>query len=195
MNWTISPRTFNEFRYGIQHSGDSNAAAKPGYAVEYSYNGQPLRVNNLPLGLSPYIFENANTTGRHKIVTAYDTVTMIRGNHTLTYGGQYRQSVWDDTAEFFQSPSFTLGVNGNDPLLSIFNATTMPGSNTAEFANAAALYGLLTGRISAMSQTSQLNPKTFQYDGNVKFTEPWVPLGVAGGLVQSYRRHRVPRSA
>ena len=104
---------------------------------------------------------------------------MIRGNHTLTYGGQYRQTVWDDTAEFFQSPSFTLGVNGNDPLLSIFNATTMPGSNTAEFANAAALYGLLTGRISAMSQTAQLNPNTFQYDGNVKFT--WTAV-YEGGL-------------
>jgi hypothetical protein len=184
MNWTISPRTFNELRYGIQHSGDSNAASRPGYAALNTYNGAPMRVNNLPLNLSPYIFENANTTGRHKIVTTYDTATMIRGNHTITFGGQYRQTVWDDTAEFFQSPSFTIGVNGNDPLLSIFNATTMPGSNNAEFANAAALYGLLTGRISGMSQTAQLNPKTFQYNGDVKFT--WTAVH-EGGLFISDR--------
>jgi hypothetical protein len=179
MNWTISPRMFNEFRYGIQHSGDSNAASRPGYAALNTFNGAPMRVNNLPLNLSPYIFENANVTGRHKIVTAYDTATMIRGNHTITFGGQYRQTVWDDTQEFFQSPAFTIGVNGTDPLLSIFNATTMPGSNTNEFASAAALYGLLTGRISGMSQTAQLNPKTFQYNGDVKFT--WTAV-YEGGL-------------
>src|SRR5207302_953232 len=114
MNWTMSPRTFNELRYGVQHSGDSNAASKPGYAAYNYFKGQQMRVNNLPLNLSPYIFDNANTTGRHKIVTAYDTVTMIRGNHNLTFGGQYRNTVWDDTAEFPQSPNFTIGVNGSD---------------------------------------------------------------------------------
>jgi Carboxypeptidase regulatory-like domain len=179
MNWTISPRTFNELRYGIQHSGDSNAASRPGYAALNTYNGAPMRVNSLPLGLSPYILENANVTGRHKIVTAYDTVTMVRGNHTITAGAQYRQTVWDDTQEFFQSPAFTIGVAGGDPLSSIFNATTMPGSNTADFSSAASLYALLVGRISAMSQTVQLNPKTLQYNGDVKFT--WTAV-YEGGL-------------
>ena len=181
MNWTISPRTFNEFRYGIQHSGDSNAASRPGYAALNTYNGAPMRVNTLPLSLSPYIFENANVTGRHKIVTTYDTATMIRGNHTLTFGGQYRKTVWDDTQEFFQAPNFTVGVAGGDPLSSIFNATTMPGSNNSEFANAANLYAVLAGRIGAMSQTAQLNPKTFQYNGDIKFT--WTAVHEGGVFI------------
>ena len=179
MNWTISPRMFNEFRYGIQHSGDSNAASKPGYAAENTYNGQPMRVNTLPLGLSPFILENANTTGRHKIVTAYDTVTMIRGNHNLTYGAQYRQTVWNDTTEFFQSPAYTVGVATGDPVSSIFNTTTMPGSNAADFTTAASLYALLTGRLSAIAQTNQLSPKTLQYTGDVKYT--WT-AAYEGGL-------------
>jgi hypothetical protein len=193
MNWTLSPRTFNELRYGIQHSGDSNAASRPGYAALNTYNGTPMRVNNLPTignsgALAPFIFENANTTGRHKILTTYDTATLIRGNHNITTGGQYRKTVWDDTAEFFQYPVFTLGVAGADPLSSIFNATTMPGSNTADFATAASLYGFLVGRISAMSQTAQLNPKTLQYNGDVKFT--WTAVHEGGVFVTDRWRVR-----
>jgi hypothetical protein len=188
LNWTISPRTFNELRYGIQHSGDSNAASRPGYAALNTYNGAPMRVNSLPLNLSPYILENANTTGRHKILTTYDTATLIRGNHTITTGGQYRNTVWDDTAEFFQSPNFTIGVAGGDPLSSVFNATSMPGSNNNDFATAASLYALLVGRISAMSQTAQLNPKTFQYNGDIKYT--WTAVHEGGVFVTDRWRVR-----
>src|SRR5215813_4366819 len=46
---TFSPRTLNEARYGVQHSGDTNARAE--YGDFYTYNGVPLRIGgNLPFG-------------------------------------------------------------------------------------------------------------------------------------------------
>ena len=39
---TLSTRTFNEFRYGMQHSGDTNARAE--YGEHYKFDGKPLRI-------------------------------------------------------------------------------------------------------------------------------------------------------
>src|SRR5262249_50883015 len=151
------------------------------YAAYNYFDGQQMRVNTLPLGINRYIYENANTTGRHKIVTAYDTVTAIRGNHNLTFGGQYRNTVWDDTPELPQTANVTLGRSGSDPVSSIFNANSMPGANNAEYANAAALYAMLVGRISGMNQTAALNSKTLAYNGGVKFT--WTASHMGGAFI------------
>jgi hypothetical protein len=48
---TLSPNTFNELRYGVQHSGDSNARAE--YGPYYTFNGVPLRIGvNLPFAIA-----------------------------------------------------------------------------------------------------------------------------------------------
>src|SRR5262245_23365729 len=39
---TFTSQTFNEFRYGVQHSGDTNARDE--YGPYYQYNGKPLRI-------------------------------------------------------------------------------------------------------------------------------------------------------
>src|SRR5215470_15608353 len=38
----LSPKMLNEFRYGVQHSGDSNASSA--YGPYYTFNGVPLRI-------------------------------------------------------------------------------------------------------------------------------------------------------
>src|SRR5436190_2392994 len=46
---TLTPNTYNEFRYGVQHSGDSNASAA--YGPYYTVNDKPRRIGGtLPLG-------------------------------------------------------------------------------------------------------------------------------------------------
>ena len=73
---TLSSNSFNEFRYGVQHSGDSNASATANYGTYNTFNGQPFRVGgSLPFGtMTPYI-DQPNTTGRHFITTVSDTYT------------------------------------------------------------------------------------------------------------------------
>jgi hypothetical protein len=181
LNWTITPRTFNEFRYGVQHSGDSNQAAKDGYAVYDSYNNAPELITSLPF-VSPYIHTAPNVTGRHFITTITDNATMIRGNHNIQVGGAFRETDWKDSAEQFQFPSYRVGVPSGDPMASIFNSTTMPGAITSDYSNAANLYALLTGRLSSITQTEVINPQTFQYNGSINFT--WTRSYMGGVYAQ-----------
>src|SRR5215510_1947379 len=146
---TISPRVFNEVRYGVQHSGDSNARAE--YGDFYTFNGVPLRIGgNLPFGPTVPFIDQANVTGRHSITTIYDTLTWSRGEHTITMGGSYRSTVWNDTAVVFAVPTYATGTPSGDPLnvASAFTATgsnpSLPGVNASDAAtvtaNATALY-------------------------------------------------------
>ena len=100
---TFTPQTFNEFRYGVQHSGDTNSRDE--YGRHFQFNGAPLRINNNSLPFAIYnnpaspvsrSSTSRNVTGRHFITTMYDTLTMNRGQHTITLGGSYRKTAWND---------------------------------------------------------------------------------------------------
>lgn len=188
---TFSSGTFNEARYGVQHSGDSNASAD--YGPYYQVNGTPLRIGaTLPFGpLTPFI-DQANVTGRHFITTAYDTLTMTRGEHTYTFGGSYRRTVWNDSAEVFPVPTYATGTPAGDPLQAAqaFTTTTLPGINNTELGNPLALYNMLTGRVAAANFTRVVNPDTLQYDGFHNFT--WTNSTMGGLFAQD--RWRIRRS-
>jgi hypothetical protein len=188
---TFTPKTFNEFRYGVQHSGDTNTRDE--YGPYYQFNSAPLRIGgNLqfangaaPNPVSPVVpfIDQQNTTGRHFITTMYDTLTMNRGQHTITLGGSLRKTSWNDVAVVYQVPTYNTGTPNNDPLLAAqaFTVGTLPGINPNNLGDPLALYNLLTGRVSAANFTRVVNPDTFQYDGvqeqNFTFTN-----SLMGGL-------------
>jgi hypothetical protein len=168
---TFSPRLFNEIRYGVQHSGDSNARAE--YGDFYTVNGTPLRIGGtLPFGPTVPFIDQPNVTGRHTIVTLYDTLTLNRGQHSFTMGGSYRSTEWNDTQVIFQVPNYGTGTPSGDPLSAstAFTTTTLPGINSGETGNALALYNLLVGRVASANFTKVANPDTFNYDGSINFT-------------------------
>ena len=164
---TFSPRLFNELRYGTQHSGDSNARAE--YGDFYTYNGKPLRIGGtLPFGPTVPFIDQPNVTGRHTIVTLYDTMTLTRGQHTFTFGGSYRSTEWNDTQVIFQVPTYGTGTPSGDPLSAstAFTTTTLPGINSTETGNPLTLYNLLVGRVSSSNFTKVVNPNDLTYSGN-----------------------------
>jgi Carboxypeptidase regulatory-like domain len=180
---TLSPKTFNEFRYGVQHSGDSNASAS--YPPYYTFNDKPLRIGGtLPFGPTVPFIDQQNVTGRHFITTMYDTVTMNRGNHTLTFGFSYRKTDWKDTGEIFQVPTYNLGTPSGDPLPgAIFTSGNFPGINNTLLPNdPAALYNTLTGRVSASNFTRVVDPDTLKYNGFINFT--WTRSLMGGSYIQ-----------
>ncbi len=103
LNWSINSNTHNEFRYGVQHSGDTVPYRERAIYEQLNgvVNGLPARLS-LPLNLNTLANDAAPITGRHYITTIYDTLTMIRGNHTFTTGGTFRLSDWRDTS--FDAP-------------------------------------------------------------------------------------------
>lgn len=188
---TLSSQTFNEFRYGVQHSGDTNARDE--YGPYYQYNGKPLRIGaTLPFGPTVPFIDQSNTTGRHFITTIYDTLTLNRGQHTITVGGSYRKTDWKDIGQIFQVPTYATGTPSGDPLQvsTAYTATTLPGINSTLLGDPLALYNLLTGRVASSSFTKVVNPDTLKYDGFENFT--WTASRMGGVYAQD--RWRIKRS-
>src|ERR1700754_991193 len=180
---TLTDNTFNEFRYGVQHSGDSNASAD--YGPYYIYQDKPLRIGaTLPFGPTVPFIDQGNTTGRHFITTMYDTLTMNRGNHTLTVGFSFRKTDWKDIAQIFQVPTYTTGTPSGDALPgAVFTAANLPGINNTLLPNdPAALYNTLIGRVAASNFTRVVDPDTLKYDGFHNFT--WTRSLMGGAYAQ-----------
>src|SRR5215471_276784 len=137
VNYAVTPHTLNEFRYGVQHSGDVIPGSNPGI---YDIGGvRDLRlllpVNNPSFAQVPsLVLDQSTVTGRHYITTIYDTATLIRGTHTFTVGGNYRRTDWKDTAQagpngILGAPRYNIGNQSADPISGAFTGTTLPGAS------------------------------------------------------------------
>ena len=173
-NWTLSSSLHNELRFGVQHSGDTNERGREydNYFLNGVVNGLPARFV-FPLGLGPLANDAAPVIGKHYITTIADTFTYVRSTHTLTFGGNFRDTQWRDrsldgtgSGGYLGLPRYSLGAATGDPILNVFTATSMPGINTNDLANAAALYSLLTGRITQVQTGKVVDPGTLQVHGS-----------------------------
>ena len=182
---TFSSRTLNEFRYGDQHSGDTNKRAE--YGEYYKFNNTPLRIGaTLPFTVTVPFIDQQNVTGRHFITTIQDTLTHTRGQHTISIGGSFRKTVWNDVQVFLQLPTYGTGTPAGDPLQasSAYTTTTMPGINSTELANPLALYNLLVGRVASSNFTRVVNPETLKYDGVQTQQYTWTRSNMGGVFAQ-----------
>jgi hypothetical protein len=193
---SFGAHTFNEFRYGTQHSGDTNASATANYGTYNVYNNVPLRISsnsgNLPFGtLAPYI-DQQNTTGRHYITTIYDTVTRIQGQHTVRAGFTFRRTDWRDVSERFPYPTYSLGTPSGDPIPStLFNTATVPSISDTSLlpGTPATLYNELVGRVASAAYSVVVDPEKQQFGGFI-FTN-WARSYMGGPWVQdSWRVNR-----
>lgn len=99
-----------------------------------------------------------------------DNLTWIRGNHSLTFGGQYKTIKIDATSVNQKVPGVSFGVDPTDPVDAIFTRTgtnaTLPGATAAELAAAKSLYALLTGRVTDIFGNAFLSAeRQYQYLG------------------------------
>ena len=196
-NWAVNKNIHNEFRYGIQHSGDTIPDRERVYYERYNgvLNGLPVRFpNGMPLGLAPIANDAAPITGRHYITTLTDTMTWLKGNHTFKVGGTLRLTDWRDTSldapgsnGFLGLPQYTLGMPTGDPAQGIFGTATMPGIQNNDLGNARNLYALLTGRVSSVATGRILDPATLQYSDQV-YRENWTASKMGGVYVQDQWR-------
>jgi hypothetical protein len=190
LNWSISPTTFNEFRYGVQHSGDDTPnRGVDFYAPNGLVNGQLARFN-LPFTLANMVMDAGPVTGRHYITTLYDTMTLLRGNHSIKLGGTFRLTNWRDTsldgsgtAGILGFPRYSIGSPTGDPVQSIFNTTSMPGIQTADLADVYSLYALLTGRLTRVQQGRVVDPATGLYS-DTTYRDNWTTSKQGGFYAQ-----------
>jgi hypothetical protein len=162
--WTISPNKVNEFNFGIQSNQET-------FNIGYDRSLFQPRLLNFPLGL-PSGLEVTNGLGfgitfqprNNPIYNFADNFYYQRGNHSFSIGGNYMRSVvHQGTLGDAGTPRFSFGIVGADPINSIFNSATLPNISNDSRNDALALYALLTGRISNVAKSVNVDEKTRQF--------------------------------
>ena len=96
-----------------------------------------------------------------------DNVSVMKGAHLLSFGGEFTQvNSWQLIASTDTMPTITFNAVTGDPVLSTFVAGNMPLSTATNQTDAATLYSILTGRVSAIGKQLVLDEKTHQYGAN-----------------------------
>lgn len=172
LNWTITPRVYNEFAIGRQSNSES-------FFSEFGPDTFPGRRILFPLSLVSPHARTARpadprplpTLRNNPVWAAYDNVGVVRGKHIMKLGGTLThvsmfETLSDATLGGGGIPVVNLGVVATDPVASVLAASNLPSINTADLGNARALYALLTGRISAVSGGRALDEdsKTYSFD-------------------------------
>ncbi len=160
---TLSQNLVNEFKGGWQWSpNDFFANINPsmfedqgGYALSFpNISGTALtsastRVNSAPRNTTTWSITN--------------DLSWLRGAHSITVGGSF-SGVHNRTNSYDAASNPILGFdNTNDPAAGMFNATNFPGASATQLADARALYGLLTGRVTAINATARQDAATGKY--------------------------------
>lgn len=190
LSWSINAQTHNEFRFGVQHSGDTNELGRDidQFALNGLVQGKFARFS-LPLTLNNLSNINAPVIGAHYITTITDELTLLHGNHTLGFGGNYRDTQWHDRsfsavgAGYLGVNNYSIGSPTGDPVQSVFVAANIPGLQTADQGAAQQLYSVLTGRLTSVTAGRVVDPATLQYS-ETSFQHNWTSAWFAGMFAQ-----------
>ena len=160
VDWNVRPNMINQFRGGFLYN-----------AAWFAYDAAPLYATqpqvNWALAQSGQWF-NLPISNYYPLVNLADNVNWVHGAHTFNLGvSLYREQdhYWNPPAGF---PIATLGLNVLDPALGDFaNSPLLANASSTVLAEAQNLYATLVGRISNVSGTFALDPKTKQYFNHV----------------------------
>lgn len=133
-----------------------SVANQQGYAIQFPTIGSQLQ--NAGPNPAP---QSRNATS----LLIEDTVTLLKGSHTLTMGGSFSQfDIWANNGTLV--PRATMGVLTTDPAFGLFTVANFPGASATQLANARDLYGFLTGRVINISSDARLDSSgTYNYLG------------------------------
>ena len=193
VDWTMTSHLVNQANFGILNTQER---AQPGSSFN-AFQGIPylpvasvFAVNGLA-SFTPPTPDNSSILPEPRnnpVWTLTDNVTWTHGNHTLTFGGDYRYSNQHDVNT--QPPiAQNLGISGNDPAAAMFNTTPVAGctqdvngcfpgglstaNNNEALVNAEALYSTLSGRVSSINGFLPLDTtsKTYKSGGITSIKE------------------------
>jgi hypothetical protein len=169
LNWTITPTMLNQFNFGVQSNG------------EYFYEDNDIhqwaqygdRRIHLP-GLSDYVPNMVPWIRNNPVYNLYDNLSWVRDRHTLTFGMAYLQtSFYETTWNNAGVLNWNIGVASGDPISTVLGQSVMPFVSSNDVAGAATLYALLTGRISGINGSLNVDEKTHQYQKFAPITQRW----------------------
>jgi hypothetical protein len=160
VDWTITPTMLNSFNFGVQSNG------------EYFYKGidihqwAPYGNRRIHLAWMQDVLPNQTPWIRNNpVYNLYDNISWVKNKHTLTFGGSLlKTSFWETTWNSAGVLDWYVdSLDSNDPILSVLTQSAFPYISSADVANAGNLYATLTGRISGIYGSRNVDEKTHQY--------------------------------
>ena len=145
------PIRFNNFVDLDNFSGDALGSNQGGFNLGIS-----------AAGITNATVESGINGSSNPYVQMSDTMSWIKGAHSLSFGGAYSRisrSTWSETLV----PTIAFGVDSRDPALGMFSATNFPGASAANLTAAQNLYAVLTGRVIGINGNAVLDQQTNQY--------------------------------
>src|SRR5262245_40616741 len=175
LQWLITPTITNEVRFGFQGSPlqlfpESDTSMFPdGFRLLWPLNLVSLHVRPGAPGTTRGLPSSRNTP----FYSFKDNASMMRGKHTITFGGGFSiLTIIDNSFNNAGIPNVNFGVLTGDDVATLLvstdddSPTSLTKINTADLANARALYALLTGRISNISGSRNVSEVTKQYSND-----------------------------
>jgi Carboxypeptidase regulatory-like domain len=169
--WTVRPNMINEFNFGIQGTQEI-------FNIGYDRSLYQPSLMTFPLTLASGL-EAMNNAGfgvtfqprNNPVYNLANNFHYQRGNHSFSIGGNYiRSRVNVGTLGDAGIPRYTFGVAGGDRVDAIFDNDALPNIPNDARNDALALYALLTGRISNVAKSINVDEKTRQYAVDQPFT-------------------------
>jgi hypothetical protein len=174
--WTISNTLVNEVRATSAGNGATVFTREFSPGLYGALNGF---VFGQSAGYTSNFHSRSSQSRRHTPVNSInDNLSYIKGTHAMNFGMAFTQvKMFQQAVSTQVVPSVTFGIASGDPInngsTSIFGTTgvvNFPNSTSAQRAEAAALYALLTGRISSTGRSVSLDENDHNLSA-VPFTE------------------------
>jgi hypothetical protein len=160
LDYTITPTMLNSFNFGVQ----SNAELFNGDTSITMW--QPYGNRRVHLGWMNDVLPNQTPWVRNNpVYNLYDNLNWVKGRHTFTFGASYlKTSFWETTWNSAGVLDWYVdGVDSADPINSVLTASAFPKIQSADVGNASVLYATLTGRISGIWGSRNVDEITHQY--------------------------------
>lgn len=164
---TLSNTVVNEARFGLT---GGTVTFFPEVAPEAfaNQNGYALGIN--AAGISNGWVTRATSRRNAPVWQFNDTLTWTKGSHSLNFGGSFTQvNFWGKNQSDGTVRAISFGMNANDPANGLFTTGNFLGATPAQLGQAAAIYSVLTGRITAVSGALGLDENTnkYQFAGDI----------------------------
>jgi hypothetical protein len=165
VDWTISPQLLNNFVFGIQSNRENFYTGANIH--QWSIYGDRRIYLPSSLGLPTMVPDMTPWNRNNPVYEFTDTATMVKGKHTATFGAKlhytsfYEQS-WGNAGVL----SYNFGASSSqDPVRNVLQAG-LPAINTSnnDLSNALALYAALTGRLTSITGSQNVDEKSHKYE-------------------------------
>jgi len=184
INWTgsiglrsvITPTITNELTGGIQ--GGTNALGDGLSPADYGiWNGKLVQFGAATAGATTYMTNPYNGSYLNyaprstPVYQLNDNVSDLRGNHLINVGFNFTQvNQWQAASNSSLLNTITLGQATGDPdntgATNLFTSANFPGANSTQLSDAANLYAIVAGRVSAVTSSAVLGEQSHTYGPN-----------------------------